>query len=875
MTAHETYRLPRDVEPIRYELILSPDLGQASFSGSERIEVNVVAEVSRIVLNAAELDITSARLVPGVAGTEGAGAEAVGATVSYDEAEEQAIVHLGSPAAPGRWYLELEFSGILNDKLRGFYRSTFTDDAGREHVIATTQFEPTDARRAFPCWDEPDRKAVFSITVDMDADLEAISNYGPESETELGDGRRRIRFADTMVMSTYLVALIVGPLRASRTVDAGGVPLRIVHVPGKEHLVDFALDIGAHALAFFTEWFGIAYPADKLDLIALPDFAAGAMENLGAVTFREQVLLIDPDAASRRELERVADVVAHEIAHMWFGDLVTMKWWNGLWLNEAFATFMEMLCVDDFRPAWERWVSFGLSRGTAMGIDGLSSTRAIEYQVGRPSEVEGMFDALTYEKGAAVLRMLERYLGAEAFRDGIRAYIAAHAYANAETTDLWDAIEAATGQPARATMDTWIFQGGHPLVTVSVGPAPKAASPDAPGSGPAQVVLEQTPFRYGAERPNSAIGSSWQVPVLLKAQVAGRAEEHRLLLGDTPTPIELSGPADWVVVNAGGHGFYRVAYQGELLGALTSHLGDLGPLERFNLVADSWATTMAGRTGLGGFLDIVGHLGQETDANVWSVVIGALKFLDRICAGSDRDALSRLARDVLGPQLDRLGWEPSATEAETVPTLRSALVEALGTVGADPAVRRRAAELHADLVADGKALDPDLAGAIVSVVASNGGGEEYESFLARYRKPTTPQEETRYLYALAGFTDQALVARTLDLSIGEVRSQNAGFLIQALLANPEGGPAAWAFVKENFDLLMERLPHNAVPRMLEGISALCRPGLNLTADIKTFLAGHPIPSGRKSLDQTLERLDINVAFAERVAPKLGAVLATA
>ncbi|MGH9302242.1 MAG: M1 family metallopeptidase, partial [Acidimicrobiales bacterium] len=467
---------------------------------------------------------------------DAASASDLGITLSYDQDEERAILDLDGPARAGMWNLDLEFSGTLNDKLRGFYRSTFTDDAGNQRVIATTQFEPTDARRAFPCWDEPDRKAVFSVTLEIDAGLEAISNYPVAEEADLDGGRRRIRFADTMVMSTYLVAFIVGPLEMSRTQDAGGVPLRIVHVPGKSHLVEFALEIGAHALAFFTDWFGIAYPGDKLDLIALPDFAAGAMENLGAVTFREQALLIDPGQASRRELERVADVVAHEIAHMWFGDLVTMKWWNGIWLNEAFATFMEMLCVDHFRPSWDRWVSFGLARGAALGIDGLSRTRAIEYHVGRPAEVEGMFDLLTYEKGASVLRMLERYLGEDRFREGIRTYISAHAYANAETTDLWDAIESASGEPARQTMDTWIFQGGYPLIEVSAG-APDAHSGDADGSGAseagppgARIALRQSPFRYGQELADSAIGSDWRVPILARASVGGVIEEQRLLL---------------------------------------------------------------------------------------------------------------------------------------------------------------------------------------------------------------------------------------------------------------------------------------------------------------------------------------------------------
>ena len=321
--------------------------------------------------------------------------------------------------------ITLRFRGVLNDQLAGFYRSTFTDDAGETRVIATTQFEATDARRAFPCFDEPDRKAVFGVTLDVPAGLGAWSNGRLVSESPLPGGGRRITFADTISMSTYLVAFVVGPLEQTPVVDADGVALSVVHPPGRAGLTAFALEAGAHALRFFTNWFGIPYPGDKLDLVAIPDFAFGAMENLGCVTFRETALLVDPGARLALELERVADVVAHEIAHMWFGDLVTMRWWNGIWLNEAFATFMATMCTDDFRPAWKRWVSFGSEREAAMATDVLHSTRPVEYPVGPPEEAQGMFDVLTYQKGCGVLRMLERFLGAEPFRDGIRRLPAA------------------------------------------------------------------------------------------------------------------------------------------------------------------------------------------------------------------------------------------------------------------------------------------------------------------------------------------------------------------------------------------------------------------------------------------------------------------
>ncbi len=337
-----------------YHIEIEPDVGSASFSGTVAIDVTVHEAIDRIVLNAAELAVSDVEV-------RTASGEVIGCSVSFDDELEQATFHSPTPLSPGPATVTCRFSGTLNDKLRGFYRSTYTDDAGDTHTIATTQFESVDARRAFPCWDEPDRKAVFEVTLTVDRDVDAFSNSPIADVHRVGD-KNVVRFSPTMKMSTYLVAFVIGQLETTETVDVEGVPLRVVFTPGKRKLADFALAIGAFSLRFFTEYFNIPYPGDKVDLVAIPDFAAGAMENLGCITFRDTALLIDPASAARAELERVADVVAHEMAHMWFGDLVTMGWWEGIWLNEAFATFMEMLCVDAFRPSWDRWVGFAPSR---------------------------------------------------------------------------------------------------------------------------------------------------------------------------------------------------------------------------------------------------------------------------------------------------------------------------------------------------------------------------------------------------------------------------------------------------------------------------------------------------------------------------------
>src|SRR5882757_1851363 len=453
----QDYRLPKNVTPKRYEIQLTPDLKAFTFQGGVKIAVVVNEATDDVVLNALELEIDSIA-------AERAGKSLI-AKAELEPDKERAHFRFPETLQPGEWTLKISFLGFLNDKLHGFYRSQYTDAAGKAHVAATTQFESTDARRAFPCWDEPEIKASYKVVLVVDKNLAAISNGGQESERDLGNGKKEVVFQETIKMSTYLVAFIVGEFVATAPVDAG-TPLRIVHVPGKESLTSFAEQIGAFSLKYFADYYGLAYPGDKLDLIAIPDFASGAMENLGAITFRETALLADEKAASRAELERVADVVSHENAHMWFGDLVTMRWWNGIWLNEAFATFMEMLAVDAWKPNWKRWESFGVSRASAFDTDGLRATRTIEFPVKRPEEAQGMFDVLTYQKGASVLRMLEQYLGTEPFRRGISLYLSKHKYANTETTDLWDAIEESTKEPVRQMMDSWIYQEGHPLITV-------------------------------------------------------------------------------------------------------------------------------------------------------------------------------------------------------------------------------------------------------------------------------------------------------------------------------------------------------------------------------------------------------------------------
>lgn len=848
------YRLPRNVHPVRYDILIEPDLEAARFVGEVSIDAKVHASIDSVTLNAAELECTDATLRQGD--------RTVGADISFDPDTERMMLRPadGSRLEPGDLQIACTFAGVLNDQLRGFYRSTFVDEAGETHTIATTQFESTNARRAFPCFDEPDLKAVFGVTMIVPAGLMAVSCGEVVSSETLPDGRRRDTFADTMQMSTYLMAFIVGDLEATDPVDVGGVPLRIVHVRGKSALTSFGLEAGAFALAWLVDYYGIDYPGTKVDLIAVPDFAFGAMENMGAITFRETLLLADPQKATTAELLRIVDVVAHELAHMWFGNLVTMDWWNGIWLKEAFATFMQVATTDAFRPEWKRWDEFCIERGAAFDVDALSSTRPIEYEVISPADAEGMYDVLTYEKGAAVVRMLEQYLGPDRFAVGVQHYLERHSYANTTTTDLWDALETSSGEPVRSVMDGWIFKGGYPILSVER---------DADG-----LKVSQQRFTYGGDAPNAASaeqgdGELWSVPVMVRAQLAGTGiVERRFLLSGASTVVDLGGPVSWAVVNSGGHGYYRVRYGGDLLGAVSRQaLEVLDPIERYGLVDDTYAAVVAGDASAAEFIELVTDLGLETDLHVWQRMIGGLKGLHAIAEPTGRAALEVLIRDLATTALGVLGFEPQPGEPDLDRELRGVLFEAAGGRGRDELVRTRAREIFETSIGNGNAVEPNLAAAAVQVAAAAGDQTDYERMIDLYRSADTPQSELRYLQALLGFEPRDLFERTLELIATEVRTQNAPYMLGAAMTHLDWGPVAWKFVRDQWDELTSRFPQNSIPRMVGGIR-----GLNtreLADEVEAFFAEHEVPQGALTVAQHLEKMWVNVRLRERESARLG------
>ena len=834
----ESARLTRSVLPVRYGLQIETDADITRFSGHVNIALEVMETTSTIVLHAKDLDVSL--------GSLNRGDQRIDAELTVDAAHERIVIRTASPLTEGPAQLVLRFGGEVSRGLLGYYRSTFVDENGTERVLGATQFEAPHARRAFPCFDEPEFKANFSITLVVPEGLLAISN-GPEVGREsLGDGRVRVHFGSTIPMSTYLVAWVVGPLELTEPVDAGGVALRVAHVPGKAHLTKFALDIGAFAIKFFADYYGIPYPGEKCDLVALPDFSFGAMENLGCVTFREARLLLDPEQVTLAEASDAGLTIVHEIAHMWFGDLVTMKWWNGIWLNEAFATFMEHLGVDEYREDWKTWDDFALGRAAALEVDALSNTRTVEYEVITPEDADGMFDLLTYQKGGSILRMVERWLGAEAFRTGVRHYLHRYRLSNTETTDLWDSLESATSEPVRRIMDSWIFQPGFPLVSASTD-----------GSS---VTISQQRFGYALEPSEQR----WAIPVRARVHTGSSSETQLLLLDGDSTTFDV--PSDsLVVLDAEGEGFYRVSYPDEWRDRLLD-AGVLGSLERFSLVDDLWATVVAGQAPASDLLALARKLRGEEDLIVWRVLLGVLRGTARLVEG---DALARLkteVADVLVPTFSRLGWEPGPSEDARTLQLRGVVLDAMGTLVEDPSVIGRARETNTD-----SRTDPDVASACVAIVAGNGDDETFDDYVQRAATANTPQAQLRFLYALGTFPTEQLSLRAARHAMSDaVRAQNGPFVIQRALRNREHGPLVWAFVRDHWDEVRARFSGSLIPRILDGVTWLVDDAS--VVDVPRFLADHPVPEGTRVIAQHLERQRVHRALVDRERTRLSAAL---
>lgn len=867
MMTHSPYRLPTDVRPLKYTLTLAPDLTSFTFTGNVVIDLEVVTATERIMLNAAELQIDRAEL------TLSDGNTLPVTDISLDETYETATFSFGRAIPQGTAKLHIAFTGTLNDQLRGFYRSQYTDASGSQRYIATTQFEATDARRAFPCWDEPAVKATFDVTLVIPSDLTAISNQPVVSETPQGNGTKAVRFAESPRMSTYLLAFIVGDFAAVEAPAANGTLMRVWATRGKEEQGRFALETAVRLLDYFNSYFGIPYPLPKLDHIAVPDFAAGAMENWGAITYRETALLYDPQNSAANTRQRIAEIVAHEMAHMWFGDLVTMEWWDDLWLNESFASWMGDKAVDHLFPEWHMWTQFIFQDTNAgLALDGLRNSHPIEARVHNPAEIRELFDAISYSKGAAVLRMLEEFLGADTFQAGLHNYITTHQYANARTEHLWAALEQASGRPVTAIMDSWVKQMGYPLIQVE----------SERTSSEVRLGLSQRRFLYdhllGESEEDSTL---WQVPVIIAR--AGSAEKTSLLMSERQASVSLRDGAaqsagDWVKVNAGETGFFRVNYPPEewdRLQAAVERL-ELPATDRLGLQNDAFALTQAGFIPATRFLLLAEAYKNEDDVSVWSDLATNLRSLESLILDAPyHPQFEAFGRELFRSIAQRVGWDPRPGEGHLDALLRSTVLGQLGGYGDEETIAeaRRRFERYLD---DPASLHPDIRGVVYNLVARAGDRETYDTLWDLERRAELHEERIRLLGGLTRFRQPELVRETLDRSLDprEVRSQDTPLIIVAAAGNRYGRDLTWEFMKENWPELDRRYGKGgfAIMRLVAVTGAFTTE--ERYRDVEQFFTANPVPSAARTVQQSLERIRLNIKWLERNQSELASWFAT-
>ena len=832
------FRLSRDVLPRRYQATLALDLDTRTFTGEAELALSIERPVRTIVLHGVELDVASAEVQ-----TVG---QVFRARVSVRPVSETVVLELDGDVPSGEARLLLRWNGRFTEGLRGLYL------AGS---VAATQFEAADARRVFPCFDEPGFKCTWALTVKVPPGLVALSN-GRILAEELDGPYRKVRFAETEVLPSYLVALVVGPLVSTGEELAAGVPVRTWSLEEKRTLLGFGQQAALAVLPRLRDYFGLPYAFGKLDQVGIPDFEAGAMENAGLITYREVALLLDPATAPLSVQKRVAEVVTHELAHQWFGNWVTMVWWDDLWLNEAFATWMAYKIVDAWRPDWRVWLDFDVGKATALHLDALRSTHPIRGTVANASEATENFDAITYEKGGAVLRMIEGFLGEESFRSGIRDYMRRHARANAVADDLWAALATASRAPVVELANAWIRQSGYPVVS---------------------VTLEGGRVRLRQERFFSEPGLSgtevWPLPLVL-AWGDDRGRQTRTFLlearaGDLT--LDAVGPVRWLDANAGSTGFYRVAYSAELLAALGKSLSALLPAERIGLVADQWALVRAGRAQVSDFLDLMLAFGEEIDHAVLDELVGRLVYVEgRLVDGEDQERFRQLVERLFLPRLRQMGWDPVAGETDQDRLRRAALLRAVAGVARSKSVLSEIAP-RVDRVLNGQrtALDPNLVDTAVAVTARDGDAELFDRLRAAFPREPDPAVKRRYLLALTAFERSPLVDRAQALLLDPaVPLQDFASFAQGLLANRAGRESSWQLLRERWATVQEKTAGAPMllRRVVEGLGSL-RERRHLD-EARAFLSANPVPEVQQAVAQTLERLAQDVALRERLVPEV-------
>ncbi|CAH1790124.1 unnamed protein product, partial [Owenia fusiformis] len=685
-------RLPNDVSPVNYDLRLIPNIEKFTFEGEEDISVQVKNATSKVLMNSVEIAVQSVQYT-------GEGQDITeGVDVTYQEEDETITLNFPQELKVGSGTLKIKFTGELNDKMKGFYRSKYFGPSGDERYGAVTQFEATDARRSFPCWDEPAVKATFDVTLTVPSNRVALSNMPVKSESVEGE-LKTLSYERTPVMSTYLLAYCVGEYDYVEAKDADGVLVRVYTPVGKQEQGQFALEVAVKTLPFYKEYFQIAYPLPKMDLIAIADFAAGAMENWGLVTYRETALLVDPVNSSSASKQWVALVVGHELAHQWFGNLVTMEWWTHLWLNEGFASWIEYLCVDFCFPEYDIWTQFNSQDlNKALELDAMKSSHPIEVPVGHPAEVDEIFDAISYSKGASVIRMLHDYVGDKDFRKGMNLYLNKFKHQNAFTEDLWAALEQSSGKPINKIMSGFTNQMGFPVLKVSQVQQ---------GSNRVLTITQEKFCADGGS--GDASSSTWMVPISVSTSSNPDIVAHRALMDQTTITLTLENvkEGEWVKLNAGNVGFYRVQYSSEMLDALLPAIKEqsIPPRDRLGLQSDLFALARAGVASTVDVLKVVEAFQNETNYTVWSDLSSNLASLKVILQYTDYyDEYKRFARNLFSKVMQILGWDKKEGEGHLDGLLRSVVIGQLGSCGCEETKKEAKKRLSAHI--DGSSILP-------------------------------------------------------------------------------------------------------------------------------------------------------------------------
>jgi aminopeptidase N len=830
-------RLPEGVTPSHYDLNFDVDLANARFNGTETIRVDLAQPARTVTLNAADITFRQVTI------ESGAGMQT--ASVMLDEGRQIATLQVPRALAKGPAQLHIAYSGILNDKLRGFYLSTEKDQR-----YAVTQFEATDARRAFPSFDEPSYKATFDVSLTIDRRDTAISNGRVVADTPAEDGARHtVKFSTTPKMSSYLVAMAVGRFSCIEG-SAESVPIRICGGEGKQEMGRIALDMAQQILKFYNTYFAIKYPYGKLDVLGVPDFAAGAMENTAAIFYRERDLLVDSKDASLTVRKRIATVLAHEMAHQWFGDLVTMKWWDDIWLNEGFANWMESRPLASIRPDWNVSVDEAIDNQAALGVDALKTTHPIHAPVATPAQIDEAFDSITYEKGAAVLRMVENYLGPDVFRKGINTYLQAHAYGNATSEDFWTTMAEVSGKPVDRILPSFINQPGAPLLEVSLQCV----------NNRAQLDISQQRFFLDPSAAPPRPAQRWQIPVCVKT--AGGSGGCDLIADNKQTLSLGNSCVPWVFANAGAQGYYRTQYSPETLRGLTPRIQEvLTPPERLSLSGDEWALVRAGRHTAADYLRLVGGFATEHTNGVLSGITDRLDTVDEyLTTPETRTKFQQFVRTSFSPLFQEIGFTSTAVDSDERRALRATLIHALGMTGNDTQVAASARTAVDRALQGGAPLDPTLARTIVDVAARSGDAPLFDGFIAASDRATSPDERYRYLYALAKFRDPALVDRALALSITpKLRSQDTARFLSSFLTEEVARPRAWAYMKAHWSELEPKVAiFGSDTMVVSSLGNFC--DASSRDDIASFFRQHPLPSAARTLTQTIERINNCIAF---------------